>query len=116
MAAFASLIENGTVGRVGCSNWPTWRVEQARRAARDWQGFTALQLMHSYLQPRPGVPVSWQPARFGWVTDQTLDYVDARQLVSLRKPERRRRPRAGCTEALRWLPARSRRPLTEGSE
>ncbi|GAA2756423.1 aldo/keto reductase [Actinopolymorpha rutila] len=80
MAAFGSLVENDTVGRVGCSNWPIWRVEQARQAARGWQGFTALQLMHSYLQPRPGAQVSWQPARFGCVTDQTLDYVDAQQL------------------------------------
>ncbi len=80
MAAFGSLIENETVGRVGCSNWPIWRVEQARQVARGWEGFTALQLMHSYLQPRPGAPVEWQPERFGFVTDQTLDYVDAHQL------------------------------------
>lgn len=80
MAAFGSLVENGIVGRVGCSNWPVWRVEQARQAARGWRGFTALQLMHSYLRPRPGASVSWQPQRFGWVTDQTLDYVAAQQL------------------------------------
>jgi len=80
MATFGSLVENGVVGQVGCSNWPIWRVEQARQVARGWKGFTALQLMHSYLQPRPGARVEWQPERFGFVSDQTLDYVDAQQL------------------------------------
>lgn len=74
MDAFGSLVAEGVVGRVGCSNWPTWRVEQARHAARGWAGFTILQLMYSYLQPRPSAPVAFQSQRFGWVTDETLDY------------------------------------------
>ena len=77
VAAFGSLVTVGVVGRVGCSNWPTWRVEQARQAARGWPGFTILQLMHSYLQPRPSAPVAFQSQRFGWVTDETLDYAAA---------------------------------------
>jgi len=77
VAAFGSLVTDGVVGRVGCSNWPTWRVEQARQAARGWPGFTILQLMHSYLQPRPSAPVAFQSQRFGWVTDETLDYAAA---------------------------------------
>jgi aryl-alcohol dehydrogenase-like predicted oxidoreductase len=74
MDAFGSLVADGVVGRVGCSNWPTWRVEQSRHAAHGWPGFTVLQLMHSYLRPRPGAPVDYQSQRFGWVTDETLDY------------------------------------------
>jgi aryl-alcohol dehydrogenase-like predicted oxidoreductase len=74
MDAFGSLVADGVVGRVGCSNWPTWRVEQARHAAHGWPGFTVLQLMHSYLQRRPGAAVDYQSQRFGWVTDETLDY------------------------------------------
>jgi aryl-alcohol dehydrogenase-like predicted oxidoreductase len=74
MDAFGSLIADGVVGRIGCSNWPTWRVEQARHAARGRPGFTILQLMHSYLQPRPSAPVAFQSQRFGWLTDETLDY------------------------------------------
>jgi aryl-alcohol dehydrogenase-like predicted oxidoreductase len=76
IGAFGSLVSDGVVGRVGCSNWPTWRVEQARAAARSsgWPGLTALQLLHSYVQPRPAAPVSFQSQRFGWVSDETLDY------------------------------------------
>lgn len=74
MDAFGSLVADGLVGQIGCSNWPTWRVEQARHAARGWPGFTKLQLMHSYLQPRPSAPVAFQSQRFGWVTDEALDY------------------------------------------
>lgn len=74
MEAFGTLVADGVVGRVGCSNWPTWRVEQARQVSRGWPGFAVLQLMHSYLRPRPGAPVEFQSQRFGWVTDETLDY------------------------------------------
>ncbi len=80
MDAFGSLVADGVVGRVGCSNWPTWRVEQSRHAAGGWPGFTILQLMHSYLQPRPSAPVAYQSQRFGWVTDETLDYAAAHGL------------------------------------
>jgi len=72
--AFGALVADGLVVRVGCSNWPTWRVEQARHAATGWAGFSVLQLLHSYLQPRPGAAVEFQSQRFGWVTDETLDY------------------------------------------
>lgn len=80
MDAFGSLVADGVVGRVGCSNWPTWRVEQSRHAAGGWPGFTILQLMYSYLQPRPSAPVAYQSQRFGWVTGETLDYATTRGL------------------------------------
>lgn len=74
MGAFGALLADGVIGRAGCSNWPTWRVERARTAASGWPGFTAVQLMHSYLRPRPDAPVPDQTQRYGWVTDETLDY------------------------------------------
>jgi aryl-alcohol dehydrogenase-like predicted oxidoreductase len=80
MSAFGTLLSDGVVGRVGCSNWPTWRVELARQAAPGWPGFTVLQLMHSDLRPRPGIAVPYQPEQFGWVTDETLDYAASQGL------------------------------------
>jgi aryl-alcohol dehydrogenase-like predicted oxidoreductase len=82
--ALAELVAAGTVGRLGCSNHPVWQVEHARQVARanGWAGYTALQLRHSYLQPRPGAPVPGT-IRFGWVTDETVDYVQAHSELSL---------------------------------
>ncbi|MCP2341364.1 aldo/keto reductase [Actinomadura rupiterrae] len=75
--ALADLVDAGTVGRLGASNHVLWRVERARRIAdADHRtGYTALQLRHSYLRPRPGAPVAGHNHRLGWVTDETLDYV-----------------------------------------
>ncbi|HEY7048647.1 MAG TPA: aldo/keto reductase [Jatrophihabitantaceae bacterium] len=74
VGAFGSLVTKGVVGRLGASNHATYRVEQARVAARAQgvAGYTALQLRHSYLMPRPGVLVHGH--LFGSVTDETLDY------------------------------------------
>ncbi|UED82933.1 aldo/keto reductase [Streptomyces profundus] len=81
--ALAGLVADGTVARIGASNHPLWRVERSRGIAerRGWAGYTALQLRHSYLRPRPGVPSL--PHRFGWVTDETLDYVESEPELSL---------------------------------
>ncbi|MGO4418867.1 aldo/keto reductase [Streptomyces sp. MCAF7] len=83
--AFGALVAEGVVGRLGCSNHPVWRVERARQIAttNGWAGYTALQLRHSYLQPRPGAPVPDQSHRFGWVTDEVVDYVDSEPDLSL---------------------------------
>jgi aryl-alcohol dehydrogenase-like predicted oxidoreductase len=56
VGALAELVAGGTVGRLSCSDHPLWRVERARQVTRanGWAGYTALQLRHSYLQPRPG--------------------------------------------------------------
>ncbi|MEO3752688.1 aldo/keto reductase [Streptomyces sp. B6B3] len=75
--ALAELVGAGTVARLGSSNHPLWRVERSRQIARGhgWAEFTALQLRHSYLRPRPGAPVAGQDHPYGWVTEETLDYV-----------------------------------------
>jgi aryl-alcohol dehydrogenase-like predicted oxidoreductase len=80
VGAFGELAASGLVGRLGASNHATWRVEQARAAARSLgvPGYTALQLRYSYVLPRPGVLVHGQ--RFGSVSDETLDYAMSEHL------------------------------------
>ena len=75
--ALGELVAAGMVGRLGVSNHPTWRVERARQiaASHGLEGYTALQLSYSYLQPRPFAPVEGQTHAFGFVTAETLDYV-----------------------------------------
>jgi aryl-alcohol dehydrogenase-like predicted oxidoreductase len=77
VAAFDELVSAGSVGRLGCSNYPVWQVERARQIARAHgsAGFTAVQQHHTYLQPRPGT----RPTvvhRFGAVTDEVLHYLE----------------------------------------
>ncbi|MFJ2030784.1 aldo/keto reductase [Streptosporangium sp. NPDC087985] len=85
VGALADLVDSGTVGRLGCSNHPMWRVERARQIARSngWTGYTALQLSHSYLRPRPDTPVPGQNHRFGWASEEALDYVQSDPQMTL---------------------------------
>jgi aryl-alcohol dehydrogenase-like predicted oxidoreductase len=77
VATIGELVDRGVVGSLGISNHPTWRVERARSLAHaaGTEPFTALQLTTSYLQPRPGVPVPGKDHRFGFVVDETWDYL-----------------------------------------
>jgi aryl-alcohol dehydrogenase-like predicted oxidoreductase len=77
VATFGGLVADGTVGRIGISNHPTWRVEQARAlaAVAGTEPFTALQLSTSYVRPRPDTVVPGKDHRFGFVSDETVDYV-----------------------------------------
>jgi aryl-alcohol dehydrogenase-like predicted oxidoreductase len=83
VAALGDLVDQGVVGRLGASNHPAWRVEQARglAAAQGMAGWTALQLRHSYLRPRPGAPLPASAHRV--VTDEVLDYVRGNRDVML---------------------------------
>ncbi|WP_144124319.1 aldo/keto reductase [Catellatospora sichuanensis] len=85
VAALGRLVDDGLVGRLGASNHPVWRVERARRIAdvSATAGYSALQLRHSYVYPRPWATVPDQGHRFGWVTDEVLDYVAAEPSMSL---------------------------------
>ncbi len=80
-----SLVESGTVRRLGVSNHPTWRVERGRALARErgLAAWSALQLTTSYVHPRPGAAVEGKDHRFGFVTDETLDYVTEHPDVEL---------------------------------
>jgi aryl-alcohol dehydrogenase-like predicted oxidoreductase len=55
VGAFGELVAKGAALQVGAANHAAWRVERARASAREQQvePFTALQLRHSLLQPRP---------------------------------------------------------------
>lgn len=75
VGVFGELVADGRARRIGASNTPAWRVERARglAAGQGVAGWTALQLRHSYLQPRPGAPLeSWSHRQ---VSPETLDYV-----------------------------------------
>lgn len=85
VAGFGALVAAGAVRRLGVSNHPTWRVEQARRLAAD-QGvepFTALQLTTSYVEPRPFASVPGKDHRFGFVSAETIDYLQTHAEVDL---------------------------------
>ncbi|MFD7153549.1 aldo/keto reductase [Kribbella sp. NPDC059898] len=77
-AAFGKHAQNGTIGRIGLSNYALWRVERMRGLAQEQgvMGPTALQLRYSYLQPRPFVRDHSHDHRFGWITDEVLDYAE----------------------------------------
>ncbi|MEU4448993.1 aldo/keto reductase [Actinosynnema sp. NPDC050801] len=76
VGAFDELVSAGLAGRLGCSNFPVWQVERARRIARanGAAGFTAVQQHHTYLRPRPGVLPT--VVRFGAVTDEVVHYLE----------------------------------------
>lgn len=78
VSAFGALVSAGAVRRLGVSNHPTWRVERGRAIAERLgvEPWTALQLTTSYVEPRPGVPVPGKDHRFGFVSDETVDYLD----------------------------------------
>lgn len=75
VAAFGQLVADGVVERLGASNHPTWRVERARRIAADAgvEPYTAVQLRHSYLHPRPGVTLPNGGHKL--LTEEMIDYV-----------------------------------------
>jgi aryl-alcohol dehydrogenase-like predicted oxidoreductase len=78
VAAFGKHAKAGTIGRIGLSNYALWRVERMRGLAVEQgvEGPTALQMRYSYLQPRPFIRDHSHDHRFGWITDEMLDYAD----------------------------------------
>lgn len=74
---FGKLAADGVALRLGASNHPSWRVERARQLAHSMglPGWTALQLRHSYLQPRPGSRLP--DAGHQLMTPGDLDYASA---------------------------------------
>ena len=85
VAAFGALVERGAVRRLGVSNHPTWRVERARGIAQRLgvEPWTALQLTTSYVEPRPGAQVPGKDHRFGFVSDETVDYLETHPEIDL---------------------------------
>jgi aryl-alcohol dehydrogenase-like predicted oxidoreductase len=85
VAAFGELTARGAIGTFGLSNYALWRVERARNLAATLASAppTALQLRYSYLQPRPFVRDHAHDHRFGWITDEILDYAKTGAPVDL---------------------------------
>ncbi len=83
--AFGGLVADGTVRRWGWSNTALWRVERSAGLARaaGLAAPSALQLKYSYLQPRPMVRDRVHEHRFGWLTDDVLDYAATDPAVDL---------------------------------
>lgn len=77
VAAFGALVADETVRRLGVSNHPTWRVERGRAIATGLglEPWTAVQLTTSYVDPRPRAQVPGKDHRFGFVSDETVDYL-----------------------------------------
>jgi len=75
--ALGELVAAGTVGQLGASNQPSWRVEKARQlaAADGHVGYTAVQLAHTYLQRRPVAFIDDDFDQFSWATHHTVDHV-----------------------------------------
>ncbi|GAA1772293.1 aldo/keto reductase [Nocardioides hankookensis] len=85
VGAFGALVERGVVRRLGVSNHPTWRVERGRALAERLgvEPWTALQLTTSYVEPRPGAQVPGKDHRFGFVSDETADYLETHPEIDL---------------------------------
>lgn len=81
VGALGELVTKGTALRVGAANHAAWRVERARSLARE-QGvepWTALQLRHSLVQPRPLIPLAEGGHRL--MAEEDLDFAQSEGLT-----------------------------------
>jgi aryl-alcohol dehydrogenase-like predicted oxidoreductase len=83
VGAFDELVRSGLAGTVGASNLVTWRMADARATAlaAGQTPYTAMQLRHTYIRPRPGARGSSRVQEY--VTDETLDYLSEHPDVTL---------------------------------
>ena len=75
LVAFDQLVKAGKVRALGCSNYLSWRIEQARQFSRShgWAEYCCVQQRFTYLRPQPGASFGRQ--RSG--NDDLLDYCQA---------------------------------------
>ncbi|TKV62191.1 aldo/keto reductase [Nakamurella flava] len=73
VGVFGDLVAEGRARRLGAANHAAWRVERARAlaVATGRETFSALQLRHSLLQPRPGAGLPDSGHRL--LADEDLD-------------------------------------------
>jgi len=85
VAAFGRLVGDGAARRLGVSNHPTWRVDRARQvaSATGVEPWTALQLSASYVEARPGAHIPGKNHRFGFVSEETVDYLETHSELEL---------------------------------
>ena len=81
LAAFDSLVQSGKVRYLGASNFPSWRLAEARltSAANGWQPYSCIQQRHTYLRPKPGASFAPQLA----ATDELIDYCSTHRITLL---------------------------------
>ncbi|GAA1077897.1 aldo/keto reductase [Nocardiopsis metallicus] len=76
--AFGEQVRDGSIGLLGVSNHPSWRVERALRlaAASGLPGYEVLQYQHSYLRPRTDMGDAVCPdGNIGGANTDILTYV-----------------------------------------
>ncbi|HLS72864.1 MAG TPA: aldo/keto reductase [Actinomycetaceae bacterium] len=80
--AVAELVDAGAVRRVGASNHPAWRVEQARAHARARGAvpIDALQLNATYFRARSGTRPASVSHPFGVLSEEQLDHARATRM------------------------------------
>ncbi|SRR5579884_837620 len=89
LAAFDELVKMGKVRYIGCSNYMTWRIEQARNISRahDWAAYCCVQQRHTYLRARPGATTIGSVFNGRKIqvntTDELLDYCAAQDDFTL---------------------------------
>ncbi|GAA0375729.1 aldo/keto reductase [Bacillus horti] len=81
LEAFNSLIQSGKVRAIGCSNYLTWRIEQARQISlsNQWAEYSCVQQRFTYLRPKTGSSFGIQYS----INDEMLDYGKAREDLTL---------------------------------
>jgi len=81
VAAFGAEVARGRAARVGAANHAAWRVERARSLAaqQSVEGYSALQLRHSLVRPRPDTPIPEAGHRL--LTDDDLDFARSERLA-----------------------------------
>ncbi len=83
LAAFNALVRGGKARAVGCSNYRTWRIAEARAVNRT-EGFAeycCVQQRHTYLRPRPGASFSPQLSSDEELLDYCREYPELRMLA-----------------------------------
>jgi aryl-alcohol dehydrogenase-like predicted oxidoreductase len=84
--AFASLVQEGTVGLLGVSNHWSWKVERSRAiaAAAGLPGYEVLQYQHTYLRARTDAPGRRSPeGSQGFIAGDLLNYLKSNPELAL---------------------------------
>ena len=81
LQAFDRLEKDGKVRYLGASNFPAWRLEQARWISdtRGWASYCCIQQRYTYLRPKPGADFDPQLS----ATEDLLDYCANRAITLL---------------------------------
>jgi len=100
LEAFYRLIKAGKVRFIGASNYPAWRLEEARWVSKtnNWNEYCCIQQRYTYLRPKSGTNFDPQIA----VNEDLLDYCRARDIRLL-----------AYSPLLRGSYTRSDRPIPE---